>query len=423
MAIGTTLKIAFDGSQVDKGARGIKSSMMGIAKVGGKVAAVFSTIASTALVAGITAFAKSASRAAAQMESMQTAFTVLVGDADKARDILEDIREYGARTPFGQADLKEAIKNLLAFGVESQDTMGIIRQLGDVSMGNAEKLQTLSMIFGQIQSGGRMTGAELMRLIKIGFNPLQIIADKTGYSMTFLRDQMSKGNITADMFRETLRIATSEGGLFDGMIEKMADTTEGKFSNMRDAIEQLKISFGKGFNVAVNKALDHINEFLPKFEKSFTVAGDRVGVAIAEAMEGNFDLITDIGLLVGKTLGDAIKVGLKVALRELGKQGNLYGTRMLIPAPLRAEYDKLGMGGKIVRATSELNKRDIQDLLDDARIGINQLLYKDVRYDSHFGTVRPTRAGEEGHLEIDGRWYTMFKQIEINTRQDQPATM
>jgi tape measure domain-containing protein len=161
---------------------------------------------------------------AAEAETAQVAFEVMLGSASRATSMISELKAFSASTPFEFTDLQDATKTLLAFGISGESILPTLQMLGDVAGGNSQKLQSLALVFGQIASSGKLAGGDLLQLINVGFNPLQIIAEKTGKSMSQLRDEMSDGLITFDMVREAFKTATSEGGLFFGMMDKMSKT-------------------------------------------------------------------------------------------------------------------------------------------------------------------------------------------------------
>ena len=244
MAIGTTLKISFDAKAVQRGLASMGSSLAGFGSKIAKIGLGTVTATTAAAAAGFVAFAKSSSDAAAEIESMSTAFEVLTGSADKAKVLLEEIRQFGATTPLEQKDLIKASQTLLAFGVKLEDVMPMLRMLGDVSMGSAEKLGSLALVFGQVSSAGKLTGQDLLQFVNVGFNPLNEIAKRTGKTMADLRDEMSKGKISTAMVRQALVDATGAGGLFNNMLNRMANTTEGKLSNMKANFALIQQTFG-----------------------------------------------------------------------------------------------------------------------------------------------------------------------------------
>ena len=85
-------------------------------------------------------------------------------------------------------------------------------------------------------------GQDLLQMINAGFNPLEVISQKTGKSMAVLKDEMSKGAISADMLSQALEWATEEGGRFYKGAETAAETTSGKIAKMQDTVDDIKVS-------------------------------------------------------------------------------------------------------------------------------------------------------------------------------------
>lgn len=182
--------------------------------------------------------------AAIDIEQTETSFNVLIGNTEKAKAFLEDLKEYGAKTPFTLPHLTEAAQTMLGFGITAQDTNNYIKMLGDISGGNAQKLQSLSLAFSQIQSTGRLMGQDLLQLINGGFNPLKVISEQTGKSMGQLKKDMEEGKISADDVTNAMKSATQEGGLYYGMLEKQSQTLGGQLSNLEDSFIKVQQSIG-----------------------------------------------------------------------------------------------------------------------------------------------------------------------------------
>lgn len=193
---------------------------------------------------------------AADLEQTKIAFEVMTGSAEKASRMVENLQKMGAKTPYESKDLLESTKTLMLFGVEAEKVEGMLQMLGDVASGSSDKLKSLSLAFAQVQSTGRLTGQDLLQMINTGFNPLQIISEKTGKSMAELKDQMSKGAISADAVTQAFKVATSEGGRFFGMMEKQSGTTLGKFSTLMDNIKLSLTNIGTALLPFANKLME-----------------------------------------------------------------------------------------------------------------------------------------------------------------------
>lgn len=213
------------GFQVDpKGIDKAKSSLEGFKKwVGG-----------LAIGAGLSYLAKTGLDAAMSMESLTAQFTVMTGSAERANAVIEEIADFAAKTPFTKLGLADAGKTLMAFGIEGQKIVPTLRMLGDVAGADQNKLKSLALVFGQIQSTGKLKGQDLLQLINQGFNPLNVISEQTGISMAKLTDAMAEGAISADMVTAAFQAATSEGGLFFGNLEAQSQTLQGRLSTLQD---------------------------------------------------------------------------------------------------------------------------------------------------------------------------------------------
>jgi tape measure domain-containing protein len=153
-------------------------------------------VMSVAITAPILAAAGAGLKFDATIEDLTTSFETMLGSADEAKSMLKDITQFAKDTPFEMPGLADAAKVLLNFSVQSEDVMTDIGMLGDVALGNQDKFNRLTLAFGQIQSTGRLMGQDLNQLINAGFNPLQVISQKTGRSMADLKKDMEAGAIS-----------------------------------------------------------------------------------------------------------------------------------------------------------------------------------------------------------------------------------
>lgn len=216
--------------QLGKSFEGVGSKIDSVAKnmVGfGKQMSMFIT-------APLLAIGGAALKSAADLETNTVAFEVMLGSAEKAQKMLADLATFAAKTPFALPDLQEASKLMLNFGIAAEDILPNLQMLGDVAGGNAQKLQSLALVFSQVSSAGKLQGQDLLQLINAGFNPLKEISDRTGQSMGELRKKMEQGAISADMVSESFKKATGPGGMFFGMMEKQSQTLAGRFSTLKD---------------------------------------------------------------------------------------------------------------------------------------------------------------------------------------------
>lgn len=174
-----------------------------------------------------------------QLINMKTLFG---GNAEAAQEMYDRISEYGKVTPYDKAGLIDAQKTMMSFGMSGEQAFTTLKQIGDIAMGDSQKMQSLSLAFAQVHSTGNLTGQDLMQMINAGFNPLNEISKATGKSVGQLKEEMSKGAISAEQVAWAFQAATSEGGLFHNAIDEASQTTAGRMASMRDAIDEMKVS-------------------------------------------------------------------------------------------------------------------------------------------------------------------------------------
>jgi len=182
-------------------------------------------------------------KSSANMEMLDASFTTMLGSASKATKLMTDLRKMGASTPFETTDLANASKTLLAYRISAEKILPTLSMLGDIAGGNSQKLGTMAEVFGRVTANGRLQGEELNRLIDVGFNPLAIIAEKTGKTMAELRKQMEQGGITTAMVTDAFQTATSAGGQFYKGMETASKTFTGLMSTLQDDVSTLGRSF------------------------------------------------------------------------------------------------------------------------------------------------------------------------------------
>ena len=132
----------------------------------------------------------------ASMESYLTNFKVMLGNEELAAAKLSELRKMAASTPFALSDLTEGTQILLQFGIAADDTTDVLKQLGDISLGNADKLQTLVRAYGKMSSAKKVTLENVNMMIDAGFNPLNQICEATGESMSDLYKRISGGRVS-----------------------------------------------------------------------------------------------------------------------------------------------------------------------------------------------------------------------------------
>lgn len=274
-----TIEVELTKEQLEKGLKSLKSDLNSLEKstsgISSKLSKGLSSIgnvatkAGTALTVGLTtpliALGTAGVKYNAQMEDFEANLTTLLGNADKAKDMLNDLKEMANTTPFETSDLLEATQMMLGFGLAADKTQGYLQTLGDISMGNSEKLMSLTRAFSQIGAAGKATMEDINQMIDAGFNPLQIMSETTGKSMADLREEVSAGEVSFEDIAEAMQIATSEGGRYYNAMEKASQTMNGKLSTAMDALKTALGELTQSLLPVVTKVVEKITEWANAF--------------------------------------------------------------------------------------------------------------------------------------------------------------
>lgn len=254
-------------SLVDRVSRTAKTIQGSLNKVTAQAEKTASAIDGIGLIAGGAAVA-GIFKLGAELESTNLMFNTLTGSVEAGTKLFDDLTQFANSTPFSNQALNKNAQTLLAFGEDAENVVGTLRMLGDIAAGDQERLKSLTLAFAQMQSAGRLMGQDLLQMINAGFNPLQIISEQTGLSMAHLKDQMSKGAISADLVRKAFETATAKGGRFHNLTNDMAGTMAGKWSTVMGKAKFLIAEFGLSmkdvftpFLDAIIKAIDFVSKY------------------------------------------------------------------------------------------------------------------------------------------------------------------
>lgn len=204
-------------------------------------------------------------RVRGQFQEMETSIETLVGKkmADK---LLPQIKELAKVSPLTMTDIVGAEKMMLGFNIEADKTIGFLKALSDVSMGSSSKFNSLTLAFSQMSAAGKLMGQDLNQMINAGFNPLQQISLTTGKSIATLKEEMSKGAISAEMVQKAFIDATSAGGKFYKMSENAAKTINGQISMMEDAWDSALNEMGQKSEGFIMEGIQATTSLIQNYE-------------------------------------------------------------------------------------------------------------------------------------------------------------
>ena len=269
----------------------------------------------------------------ATMESYLTNFKVMLGSEEAAATKLSEIRKMAASTPFSLDDLTGGTQTLLQFGIAADDTTGVLQRLGDISLGNAEKLQTLTRAYGKMSSAQKVTLENVNMMIDAGFNPLNQICDATGESMSDLYKRISDGKVSFSELEAAVEAATSQGGQFyNGMLEA-SQTFSGRMSTLKDNVSALTGELTSGLFAALGELVVKLNEvavsFLDSDEKMARLK-ETIGIATAVVAAAGTAFLTYKGYLAATTAVEVIHTAATTAMTAAHKAAEAGATGLAV---------------------------------------------------------------------------------------------
>ena len=269
----------------------------------------------------------------ATMESYLTNFKVMLGSEEAAATKLSEIRKMAASTPFSLDDLTSGTQTLLQFGIAADDTTGVLQRLGDISLGNAEKLQTLTRAYGKMSSAQKVTLENVNMMIDAGFNPLNQICDATGESMSDLYKRISDGKVSFSELEAAVEAATSQGGQFyNGMLEA-SQTFSGRMSTLKDNVSALTGELTSGLFAALGDLVVKLNEVVVSFldsDEKMAQLKETIGIATAVVTAAGTAFLTYKGYVAAATAIEVVHTAATTAMTAAHKAAEAGATGLAV---------------------------------------------------------------------------------------------
>jgi tape measure domain-containing protein len=265
----------------------------------------------------------------AELETQTRSLQVLTGSVKQAKQIIEELQQLGAVTPFTSTELIDAAKRLQAFGVEGNRVVEVTRRLADASGATGAELQGIVTAYGQVVAKGRLQGEELLQFQERGIGLQQELQKMYKLSGQELQDALSKGRISAEAVEAAIQRLTSTGGKYANGAIAQSDTLAGRLSTLQDGVDQLARRIGQVltpvlkavFNQAI-AVVDAVNQALAAgrggaFTRS--VFGARQALNVGATSQA----VDNIAKGIGQVSSQKNKAGIEQNLQALQKYQRL----------------------------------------------------------------------------------------------------
>lgn len=299
------------------------------------------------------------------MEGYVTNFTTMLGGSSEAANgMVGSLQKLASATPLAMSDLAGGAQTLLAFGVASDDVSGTLQRLGDISLGNADKMQSLARAYGKATAQGKLTGETVQMMIDAGWNPLIDICDQTGESMEDVQKRMAAGSISAEELTQAVNHATDAGGKFAGGMEAASKTVAGLTSTLQDNVNAMLGKLMQPVSDAMLStllptAIDAVDQMTMAFEDEGIDGFSRVAGSLIASLSAQLVSYAPQAIPAALAFIGALVTGLLLATPDLtGTAIELVGALLLgiadqLPGIITAAMSALlGIVGKITSPES-----------------------------------------------------------------------
>ena len=250
----------------------------------------------------------------AELERQTKSLEVLTGSLGNARNIISELQQFGAVTPFTSTELIETAKRLKAFGFETEQVVDVTKRLADVAGATGADLGGIATAFGQIQAKGRLQGEELLQLQERGVGLQDELQKMYGLTADEFRKALEGGRISADAVNLALQNITETGGKYANGAIAQSETLSGKFSTLVDQIERVARTIGEAITPALQSVLSIAIQAVDRINQAFAAA------SVTQQQKQGFKLQAEQEVMrfAGPMPGGPFGAG-EVVVRHLGK--------------------------------------------------------------------------------------------------------
>ncbi|WP_313029462.1 tape measure protein [Soonwooa sp.] len=201
-----------------------------------------------------------------EFQKTEIAFETMLGNADQAKELMGQMVDLAAKTPFSLQDVSNGAKQLLAFQVPANEVVDTLTRMGNIAAGLSVPLSRINLVYGQVKAKGKLMGDDLRQFTEAGIPMVAELAKKFGTSTAAITEMVSAGKIGFNDVKEVLFSLTNEGGMFFNLMEKQSASLSGKISNLGDAFDQMLNKIGEGNESILADGIDGLAYLVEHYE-------------------------------------------------------------------------------------------------------------------------------------------------------------
>ena len=201
-----------------------------------------------------------------QFQQLEISFGTMLKSKEKANELMAQLTDLAAKTPFGLEEVSEGAKKLLAFQIPAQEVTETLRRMGDVASGLGVPMGQLIHVYGQVKAQGKLMTNDLYQFMNAGIPIIAELSKVVGKSETEIKDMVSAGKIGFTEIQAVIKNMTNEGGLFYNLMAEQSKSLGGQISNLRDNFDQMLNEIGKSSEGIVSGAIKGVSFLVENYE-------------------------------------------------------------------------------------------------------------------------------------------------------------
>ncbi|WP_185269568.1 tape measure protein [Chryseobacterium bernardetii] len=206
-----------------------------------------------------------------EFQKTEIAFTTMLGNADQARDLMGQMVDLAAKTPFGLQDVSAGAKQLLAFQVPANEVVDVLTRMGNIAAGLGVPLSRINLAYGQVKAKGKLAGDDLRQFTEAGIPMVAELAKKFNKTTSEITEMVSAGKIGFKDVQDVLFSMTNEGGMFFNLMEKQSASLSGRIANLGDTWDQMLNKIGEGNEGLLNSGIEGLTYLVENYQKVLNI--------------------------------------------------------------------------------------------------------------------------------------------------------
>ena len=273
-----------------------------------------------------------------EFQQLEISFRTMLGSGEQANELINQLAQTAASTPFDLQGIASSAKNMLAYGFAADQVNDTIVRLGNVAAGLSQPLGDIVYLYGTLKASGRVTNIDIRQFANRGIPIYEELAKVLGKSVSEINNLVSAGKVGFPDIEQAFQNMTNKGGKFYNLMEEQSKSLTGQISNLQDNIDMMFNELGKSSEGVLSSGIKAVSYLVENYEK----VGKVIAGLIATYGVYRAAVITNIALTQGwaaATKADAIAKG----IQTIATNATTLATKRLTAALLANPYGAIAV--------------------------------------------------------------------------------